>query len=249
MSSELTSVPVEQKVKRTSHLVHVAELPADAVAITKYGKHTFSNLYYSPSTDKLYQRYARRIREIDMSNDEHGKARKIYARSDQKNTTYISKKKLKEELRKKKKNDEIEEEEEESSESSSSSSTEGVTECDSSSSDSSSDTSSSDDTTTSDTTSSDSSSDSSSSDSSSSSESEPEPVVKPKQEEKKETKKIAKKQRKRDASKHPIYRLTDKTARSQVGQVTNARHALKLATADKHSTSRRKNIKKEDLVL
>ena len=244
MSSELTSVPVEQKVKRTSHLVHVAELPADAVAITKYGKHTFSNLYYSPSTDKLYQRYARRIREIDMSNDEHGKARKIYARSDQKNTTYISKKKLKEELRKKKKNDEIEEEEEESSESSSSSS-------DSSSSDSSSDTSSSDDTTTSDTTSSDSSSDSSSSDSSSSSESEPEPepVVKPKQEEKKETKKIAKKQRKRDASKHPIYRLTDKTARSQVGQVTNARHALKLATADKHSTSRRKNIKKEDLVL
>lgn len=230
MSSELTSVPVEQKVKRTSHLVHVAELPADAVAITKYGKHTFSNLYYSPSTDKLYQRYARRIREIDMSNDEHGKARKIYARSDQKNTTYISKKKLKEEFRKKKKNDEIEEEEE-SSESSSSAHRARRKR---------SSNSSSDDTRT---------SDSSDGSSSSSSEPEPEPVVKPKQEEKKETKKIAKKQRKRDASKHPIYRLTDKTARSQVGQVTNARHALKLATADKHSTSRRKNIKKEDLVL
>ena len=230
MSSELTSVPVEQKVKRTSHLVHVAELPADAVAITKYGKHTFSNLYYSPSNDKLYQRYARRIREIDMSNDEHGKARKIYARSDQKNTTYISKKKLKEEFRKKKKNDEIEEEEE-SSESSSSAHRARRKR---------SSNSSSDDTRT---------SDSSDGSSSSSSEPEPEPVVKPKQEEKKETKKIAKKQRKRDASKHPIYRLTDKTARSQVGQVTNARHALKLATADKHSTSRRKNIKKEDLVL
>ena len=78
----------------TSHLVHVPELPSDALAVSKYGAHSFSNLFYSPSNGKLYQKYPRRIREIETANIEHGKGRKVYVRNSEGHTVYVSMKKL-----------------------------------------------------------------------------------------------------------------------------------------------------------
>lgn len=80
--------------KPTSHLVHVSELPSDSIAISDYGRNHFTNLFYSKATGKLYQRYPRRIREIETANLAHGSTRKIYVRNAEGHTVYISMKKL-----------------------------------------------------------------------------------------------------------------------------------------------------------
>ena len=80
--------------RRSSHLKHVESIPDDAVAVTEYGPHSFDNLYYSPSTAALYQQYAKRVRFIETGNDEHGKKKKIYVRTKDKQTIYVSMKKL-----------------------------------------------------------------------------------------------------------------------------------------------------------
>lgn len=84
----------EAKPKRISHLKYATEIPTDAIPIKTYGKHQFENLFYSPSTTSLYQKYEKRIRQIDTGNDEHGKQRKSYVRSAGGKTIYLSVKKL-----------------------------------------------------------------------------------------------------------------------------------------------------------
>ena len=83
-----------EPVKHKSHLIHVESLPEDSIQITKYGNHEFSNLYYSPENKKLYQRYRKRIREIDTCNFDHGIKKNIYVRTNKGKTLYISNKKL-----------------------------------------------------------------------------------------------------------------------------------------------------------
>lgn len=80
--------------KRQSHLVTVDKMPEDIVPITSYGKHTFNNLYYSQTNNKLYQQYPKRIREITINSAEHGKKNQPYVRSDKNQTIYLSIKKL-----------------------------------------------------------------------------------------------------------------------------------------------------------
>ena len=77
-----------------SHLVHVEALPEDCLRITEYGKHSFTNLFYSPSTKNLYQQYAKRIRVIETVSSEPGTKKNIYVRSSEGKTLYISNKKL-----------------------------------------------------------------------------------------------------------------------------------------------------------
>lgn len=93
MSVSEVDVPAATK-KHTSHLQHVDAIPDDAIAITTYGQHAFDNLYYSPSTQALYQQYPKRIRLIETGNDEHGKKKRIYVRTKNKQTIYASLKKL-----------------------------------------------------------------------------------------------------------------------------------------------------------
>ena len=80
--------------KRASHLLHVDAIPDDAIAVTEYGPHEFDNLYYSPSSNALYQQYPKRIRMIETGSDEHGKKKRSYVRSKDKKTIYVSLKKI-----------------------------------------------------------------------------------------------------------------------------------------------------------
>lgn len=77
-----------------SHLIHVNELPDDCIKITSYGKHVFDNLFFSPSTYKLYQQYKKRIRQIEIKSAKGRKGNR-YVRSNKGVSVYISIKKLK----------------------------------------------------------------------------------------------------------------------------------------------------------
>ncbi|MBR6907132.1 hypothetical protein IKN40_01130 [bacterium] len=85
---------IDRTKVRVSHLIHVDSIPEDAIPIKQYGSHSFTNLFYSPHSKSLYQQYKKRIREIPSGNDEHGKARRIYVRTSDGKTIYISMKKI-----------------------------------------------------------------------------------------------------------------------------------------------------------
>ena len=98
---------VEMKSKHTSHLIHVESLPVDSVPIFEYGKHRFTNLYYSPENKKLYQQYKKRIRMIDtMDGDEQKK--NVYVRTSEGKTVYMSTKKMNRNLQSNKDNQDTE---------------------------------------------------------------------------------------------------------------------------------------------
>ena len=84
---------VEMETKHTSHLIHVESLPVDSVPIYEYGKHRFTNLYYSPENKKLYQQYKKRIRMIDTMDGEKQK-KNVYVRTSEGKTVYMSTKKM-----------------------------------------------------------------------------------------------------------------------------------------------------------
>ena len=84
---------VEMETKHTSHLIHVESLPVDSVPIFEYGKHRFTNLYYSPENKKLYQQYKKRIRMIDTMDGEKQK-KNVYVRTSEGKTVYMSTKKM-----------------------------------------------------------------------------------------------------------------------------------------------------------
>ena len=81
------------ETKHTSHLIHVESLPVDSVPIYEYGKHRFTNLYYSPENKKLYQQYKKRIRMIDTMDGEKQK-KNVYVRTSEGKTVYMSTKKM-----------------------------------------------------------------------------------------------------------------------------------------------------------
>ena len=84
---------VEMESKHTSHLIHVESLPFDSVPIFEYGKHRFTNLYYSPENKKLYQQYKKRIRMIDTMDGDKQK-KNVYVRTSECKTVYMSTKKM-----------------------------------------------------------------------------------------------------------------------------------------------------------
>ena len=79
---------------KLTHLKYITELPSDVIEVKHYGKYDFDNVYYSPSTQKLYQKYDKRIREISPS----PKRNSLLIRSSSKKTVYVSMKKLLKEL-------------------------------------------------------------------------------------------------------------------------------------------------------
>ena len=81
---------------KLTHLKYIVELPSDVIEVKHYGKYDFDNVYYSPSTQKLYQKYDKRIREISPS----PKRNSLLVRSSSKKTVYISMKKLLNEINK-----------------------------------------------------------------------------------------------------------------------------------------------------
>ena len=81
---------------KLTHLKYITELPNDVIEVKKYGKYDFDNVFYSPSTQKLYQKYDKRIREISPS----PKRNSLLIRSSSKKTVYISMKKLLNEINK-----------------------------------------------------------------------------------------------------------------------------------------------------
>ena len=88
------STQPQENENNQSHLIHVKELPEDCVKITSYGKHEFDNLFFSPSTYKLYQQYKKRIRQIEIKSAK-GRKGNTYVRSNKGVSVYISIKKLK----------------------------------------------------------------------------------------------------------------------------------------------------------
>ena len=81
---------------KLTHLKYITELPSDVIEVKKYGKYEFDNVFYSPSTQKLYQKYDKRIREISPS----PKRNSLLIRSSCKKTVYVSMKKLLNEINK-----------------------------------------------------------------------------------------------------------------------------------------------------
>ena len=91
---EVMSTQPQENENNQSHLIHVNELPEDCIKITSYGKHEFDNLFFSPSTYKLYQQYKKRIRQIEIKSAK-GRKGNTYVRSNKGVSVYISIKKLK----------------------------------------------------------------------------------------------------------------------------------------------------------
>ena len=76
---------------RTNHLIYIETMPENVIKINEYGRHKFDNLFYNPENDELYQQYKNRIRLIAQS----PKRKALLVRSNQKETVYISLRKLK----------------------------------------------------------------------------------------------------------------------------------------------------------
>lgn len=96
LCTSIESEPPQENKNNKSHLIHVKELPEDCIEITSYGKHEFDNLFFSPSTYKLYQQYKKRIRQIEIKSAKGRKGNgSAFVRSNKGLAVYISIKKLK----------------------------------------------------------------------------------------------------------------------------------------------------------
>lgn len=84
--------------KINSHLIHVDSIPDNSIQITNYGRYEFKDLFFCKSNNKLYQKFAYRIREIPLF-DENGKRIRSYIRTKDKKSIPIAPRKLKKIIR------------------------------------------------------------------------------------------------------------------------------------------------------